>query len=132
MHKMTFLYIDLIVLWHTNSSISHSIKLQKASLRDTSAADADCQGQLNWHSRAVIYVEEKSISIWQVCFSVFIKRCGKRYSLLHKYKLILHKKEKNSAVIIKERIISILWRVCHYKAMEGKKSFSIYNKILSW
>lgn len=119
-------------MWHTSSSISHSLNLQKPSHRDTSAADADCQGQLNWHSNAVIYVEEKSISIWQVCFSGFIKRCGKHYSLVHKYRLILYKQENNGAEIIMEGIITILWRVCHYKGMERKKSFNIYNEILYW
>lgn len=89
MHEMIF-YTDLMVLWHTSSSISHSLKLQKPSLRDTSLADADCQGQLNWCSCAVIYVKEKSTSIWQVYFSVFIKRCQECYILVHKYKLILH------------------------------------------
>lgn len=72
MHEMTF-YIDLIVLWHTSSSISHSLNVQKPFLRDTRLADADCQGQLNWCSSAVMYMEEKPTSMWQVYFSVLIR-----------------------------------------------------------
>lgn len=49
------------------------------SLRDIPLADADCQGQLNWCSCAVIYVKEKPASLKQEYFSYTNTRANSHY-----------------------------------------------------
>lgn len=61
-----FLYSFVYGNWRFYNKTQLKIAM---SLRDIPLADADCQGQLNWCSCAVIYVKEKPASLRQARFS---------------------------------------------------------------